>query len=1513
MREHDCDFRKDLGIQQRGSGEAIAKRANVGETVGMMWHKNVRYILLAMAFASLWVSGCGSSGVANQVIVTVTGQFSVMVPTQTQTITATVTGATDVSSTFDCSYTTTPNPTTAVPSPKPSASAVCNTAKTASGDPAVGDISNTQNTSTTVASTTTFTAPKVFPDQTKLPNVIITITATSKSDTKKTGKFSFTFDSGIRIHTVPATATLATSSTQLFLAEDFNNTVINDPTHTLLKWGVTFEVTARINSADCSTGSNSCGSIDANGLYTAPATVPTAAPASTTTPVNAAGIVTVFVFSQVDNARIAQAAVTIVKAGNITFSGISPSVVPQGAVQQDIFLAATNATSQLGITLTAPCGNIPVDPQTQVKVLFAPGTTASSIGARVRLSNIQLTVAGHYQVQVTSSNPSVTVTGGPFPLDVVPVRPTIVSSNPDNLQEATLTQNPITIDGGYFGATQDVGTLPTCTVSPTITPLFNNTSNAAAKDSVTGRKLIGFTPIPSATNPNAGFFPLSVQYSTSPGPFAVPVPATAYTNIAVIPDYAGSNSPSTPTSFVIPPVPVAGVSNLPTVTVPSAIAMDSTLGYAVLTLAGQNAILTGGSATVNAAHNIQFINLSSGTPVLAASASSQGFLATGVAVDDRLTDALGNPAHVAAVVNYASRTLSVHSIPSGALLGTVDLSNLIPPPATGGSSFVAPFPYSVGIDPFSHRAIVAFASTNVGLIINLDPNATPACILPPTSPGSKYCAVAYITLSSGSNPQIAFEPGAQLAYVTPGGTGQLSAVSLANPTVASVGIATATRASNVVTITTSAAHNLNPGNPGTVLISNLPVGSTNKTNFDGSFAVGVVLDATHFQYSQADKDDTSTCPAPTPPSTAPVCTANSGVPFLTYQVSPSTLGIAINPITRRILIADHNATFSQLNFIDPQSELVSPMTVFLNATGAVSTGSPEIGAAAVAFQPFTNTALSFNSQHNQVSLLDPSLFQRAAIVSTGQTAEATASFTPAGMNATAITVNLHGALAADAINNVALAVNSGSDNISFFQLGQPGKVKTLNIERVETPSIDDPKLITVPANLSPAVKITLGAPSAAVSPVKIFGSGFINGTSKVRLDAVDITTLGATVAFISSQELDATFPPGFFTGPHHFALDVASSAFVTTNIVDFTVLEEIPLSNCNVTATSTGTPAAPGGVAIDEVNNLAVVTNTGSGCNQVSVFSLNPAKIFNQTLKTIATGDTPTGVAVLPRLAYIGQPAGTQGVAVVTNNVSNSVSLIDLVNAVPVLDASSPKKPITVSVGNGPSGVAIDQETNLAVTADTTANGVSTIDLTPIAQDPSNPSKALGALSSNFVAVDLNPIAVAIDPDRGTNGRGLAVVTCLQSNGASSPFGELVGVDIGLATPIRSTTASTSFLSSTPTGIVFDPSVSPALFYAVSTQGNVITSFNPDTSQTQTIKVGINPNAIAYNFQTGTILTVNSLSNTISIVDSQTFATKATLGIGATSKFAAAIQTFTNLAVIADQANNRVILFPLPK
>ena len=1482
----------------------------------MKWQRSARNVLLAMAFASLWGSGCGSKSAANQVVVTVTGQFSVTVPTQSQTITATVTGATDVSSTFDCSYTTTPNPTTATPNPKPSASAPCDTAKTASGDPAVGALSNIQNTSTTAASTATFTAPAVFPDQVKLPNVTVTITATSNADKKKTGKFNITFDSGIRIHLVPATATLATTSTQLFLAEDPNGTVIAPDQVT---WGVTFEVTAKTNSADCSTGSNSCGSIDATGLYKAPAAVPAAAPSSTTTPVNAAGIVTVYAFSKVDNARIAQAAVTIVTAGDVTFSGISPSIAPQGALQQDIFLAAANANSQMGVKVVdSSNAAITIDPA-QIKVVFAAGSTSTSIGARVRLNSENLRTAGHYTVQVTTSNSSVNVTGGPFPLDIVPARPTIVGSTPGNFQESALGQTggvPFTIDGGFFGP-PDFSTVATNFNGQAV---LTNLSQSFS----TARRLAGSLAVPSGTGHTAGLYPFGVQYTTSPGPFNAPTPTTAYTNVAVIPDYGGANSsnpnqpldvsnntsltraplssstsvvycpssaPLTPTPSCASPTPLVSFG---ATSAPSSIAIDRTDGLAVVTLAGVNT------------NNVQFVNLSSTTPTVANQFSSGGSVATGVAVDDQLIFQTPSQPNVAVVVNYASRSLSILSVPAGTSLGTVDLGCVIPQSDPACQAVTEPFPYSVGIDPFSHRAVVAFASTNVGLVVNLnaDPNVTAklSCLPSPATItwALPYCPIAFVTLNTGANPQVAFEPGAGLAYVTPGGAGLLSAVNLANPTAGSVDIVSATRASNVVTLATKVAHNLNPGSPGTVLISGLPPGTTNKTDFNGSFSVGAVLDATHFQYFQADKDDTTACSAS--------CLASSGTPFLTYTVSPSVVGIAFNPVTRQAVLADPNVTFSQIIYIDPQSQSVSSMSLFSEATGQVRTGSPELGAETVAFQPFSNTAVSFNPKTNEVSLLDPSLLQRPAIVATGQIGLATGCpANPAPPSPCTFTsptnVTIPGAVAVDSTNNLVLTLNSGSGTITGFKLGT---IKPVHIERVETPALDAGSVtVTTPASLSPAVKITLGAPPTAVNGVKIFGTGFDSG-SQVLLDGVAVasTALG-NFTFVNGQEIDVTIPASVLNaGPRHYALSVTSSSGVGSNVIDFTVVEEILLAPCNVTSSApNGTPAAPGGVAIDEVNRLAVVTNTGSGCNQVSVFSLAPANIFSQTVKTIATGGTPTGVAVLPRLAYTGQAAATSGVAVVTNNGSNSVSVLDLVNGVPVLDASG--KAIAVNVGTAPSGVAIDQETNLAVVANTGSNTVSTIDLTPLTAAP------IGALAATSVAVDQNPIAVAIDPDRGTNGRGLAVVTCLILNGASSPFGALDGVDIGLATPVKSTSASSTFLSSTPTGVVFDPST--ALFYAVSTQGNVITTFNPDNSQTQAIKVGINPNAIAYNFQTGTILTVNSLSNTISIVDAQTFATKATLGIGATSKFAAAIQTFTNLAVIADQANNRVILFPLPK
>jgi hypothetical protein len=48
------------------------------------------------------------------------------------------------------------------------------------------------------------------------------------------------------------------------------------------------------------------------------------------------------------------------------------------------------------------------------------------------------------------------------------------------------------------------------------------------------------------------------------------------------------------------------------------------------------------------------------------------------------------------------------------------------------------------------------------------------------------------------------------------------------------------------------------------------------------------------------------------------------------------------------------------------------------------------------------------------------------------------------------------------------------------------------------------------------------------------------------------------------------------------------------------------------------------------------------------------------------------------------------------------------------------------------------------------------------------------------------------------------------------------------------------------------------------------------------------------------------------VLDTQTLKTRNTLGVGGSTQFAAAIHPLTNMAVIADSANNRVLILPLP-
>ena len=515
----------------------------------------------------------------------------------------------------------------------------------------------------------------------------------------------------------------------------------------------------------------------------------------------------------------------------------------------------------------------------------------------------------------------------------------------------------------------------------------------------------------------------------------------------------------------------------------------------------------------------------------------------------------------------------------------------------------------MGIDSQTHRGIVAFASTNVGFVINLDPSQPASVCLPGQPPAATptYCPIASVTLNTGSNPQIAVDPSVDFAYVTPGGAGNLSGVDLQNVAAqARIAITSATRTSNVVTVTTATPTNLNPGNPGTVLISGLPAGK-NGTIFDGTFSVTSVIDASTFTFSQTAVDDT------TASTTASPGFVTFGTAFLTFSLTPTVQGIAINPITRSIVLADPNADQAQIGFINSLDQTVSSMTLFAGTTGVPTAGlPPESGGADVAFQPFTNTAVSFNPALNQVSLLDPTLLQRDAIVSTGagQNGLKSFSFTNSGAN---IVLKLSGALIVDASTNTALVANSGSDNLSYFKLST--SFKPVNIEQVITPP--------VPGALLPQATITTaGTTPGALSGVRILGSGFDAG-SIVRLDGQSVPA-----TFVSAREIDATFPASFLTAPRRYALDVVSSAGVVSNSTDFSVIEAVPIPACS------GTASAPGSVAIDEQRNIAVVTDFG--CSDASIISLKPDSTFGTLTHRIATGAAPAAVAVISRFGFCG-------------------------------------------------------------------------------------------------------------------------------------------------------------------------------------------------------------------------------------------------------------------------------------
>ncbi len=415
-------------------------------------------------------------------------------------------------------------------------------------------------------------------------------------------------------------------------------------------------------------------------------------------------------------------------------------------------------------------------------------------------------------------------------------------------------------------------------------------------------------------------------------------------------------------------------------------------------------------------------------------------------------------------------------------------------------------------------------------------------------------------------------------------------------------------------------------------------------------------------------------------------------------------------------------------------------------------------------------------------------------------------------------------------------------------------------------------LATSPATTfahSPAVGITLS----------VVGNGFTGG-SQVMLDGTAVPT-----TFVSTRQITAAIPAADVALARRYAVYVQNGAAIS-NVSDLTVIQPVTVGT------------SPVGVAVDPYLDQAVVTNSGS--NSISVVNLlDGTQITPQAPSFFTTGSVPQGVAVLART----------GQAVVTNNGSNDVTVLDEKGLNNVFNS-----PQTVALGSAtlPIGVAIDPYDALAVITDTTvtsgnpAGGFSTFTVA---------SQVSGEASLGN-PIDYLPLGLAIDPalNNDITQSVAGIATASHNNGL-----DLVPLPLG---------AYTNIAMQLPTGVVFDSL--NQVFAVTDSAANNVDLVDPLASkQIYTISAGINPTSLDYNFNTSTLVTSNSASNTLSILDyvcppnpngvsnCPTPQVREVLDVGSVASVvlgpnALAIDPRLNLAAVIDAANNRILLVPLP-
>lgn len=1259
----------------------------------------------------------------------------------------------------------------------------------------------------------------------------------------------------------PTQASVITNRTQLFSG------LVTGSSNTAITWSLT-----------CATGvaANSCGNIDATGLYTAPATIPTVTTNGTTT---VAPTVTITGTAQADTAKTSTAVLTIVTGISIT---ISPTTATVGTKETFLFTATVNnpgcnltsnptcqnVTWSLATSTTSPNPNGSIGSTTGVYTAPAtvpsPSTvivTATSVADTSVTATATATVVTAATPTVTSVSPNSTALGGLFQdvyitgtnfistnnvfVNGTQLAPGFVTGVSSSLIRARIPDFMLAVPppSGIFqiGVSEQSGPLQTCTTDPSACQI----TALGVRPGVVG-------PTPLSISQGAGVLSFGIDggfFGTGSNPASPAVSATYNGQLRAI-QLPGSQTlgstrqlsvtiggSSNAGDFTVPglyPVAVksssdptrAAVANLavqPVYSPPTStrIAVGSVPASSAPSDVAVNPA-TGIAVVANQGSNdISLIDLNTSTPTFIANICTAAVGAappcpasgpTGVSVD--------YVRNIALVVNSTAKTIAV-----------VDLN-------TRAVSFVLPVlqdtPNSVGINPVTGRALVAMQQKNYGVLVDVTQN-------PPVYAG-------IVSISTGSNTHVAIEPHLNWALATPGTLGSMGIVDLSRQ---SSNVITAVSRTNngtttVVTVTVQSTTSSSPlsvqvGDAVQIQNVQFPAGTDSTIaaqapSFNGFYGVSAVGPGPNqFSYTQLDSTLPNVATQSTPQAASG--SVNYSQPVATVGLPITIQGVAINPETQQAALFDPSTNGGgNVSFFSLIDQSVSSLALQVNKAA-------DIGTIAGAYNPLTNTVVAVNFFANTLSVIDPTQ--------------------PHRLNDT----NLFPTLAGP----IAVAIDPGA-NLAVVANQKDNSVSVLNLGAIKPFSITETSPKTFISNS------TLGSgPSPAPQQLTVIGKGLTCAGGATNLSVrLDGTAIPTSCSGNGDRVLTATVPFGMLTSARRYAVDVADSSSNVTNAEDFTVEQSVDVTGCSSTP-------LPAGVAIDAKQNIAAVSLYG--CNQLALINMSTG-----TGSVVNVGTNPLGVAVLPRLHL----------AVVANNGGSGTASI--------VDELAHSVTQTVATGSGPIGAAADEAAGHVAIANSVANTVSVIDAVTGGVSSISTGNRPVAVAYNYVNHQL-AVAVTSGGSVGISTNGSSVSQSFTVNTPTSVVYDPVPTDCG--SNVNGVTTNTT-----------------GCFIANSSTGNTADVIDPVSSVQTVFRIGINPTSIAYNFLTSTLVSTNTASHTITVADflaqkirsvitlPPTAPTNADLALSlafsGALQYAVDIHPLTNVAVIADTVNGHVLFVPLP-